>query len=152
MGIFATILGIPGLIGGLFGTLNGITSALSNAKIAAINATTEAQRIKANEAVLTLQARRDVMVAEAAHSPINGIVRALLSLGVVLILWKILVWDKVIGSFMGCAGLAGQAPACATFRTDVLSPEIWHVVMIVMGFYFLYDASTSITRIFASKK
>lgn len=150
--MFGALFAIPGLIAGLFSTLNGITSAISNAKIASINATTEAERIHANEAVLTLQARRDVMVAESARSPINGLVRAGLSLSVVAILLKILVWDKVIGSFVGCAGAAGKASSCITFATDPLSPEIWQVVMIVMGFYFLYDASATITRIFAGKK
>ncbi len=25
-------------------------------------------------------------------------------------------------------------------RTDALSPELWQVVMVVVGFYFLYEA------------
>ena len=57
MGFLSLIGGLPALISGMFGTINGITNAISNAKIAAINATTEEARIAAAEQVQTLQAR-----------------------------------------------------------------------------------------------
>ena len=44
-----------------------------------------------------------------------------------------LIWDKVLG------GLTGGT-------TDPLSPELWRVVMVVIGFYFLYEATRAVVR------
>lgn len=144
------ITGLPGLIKGLFGSIDGITAAISNTKIAAINATTEQERIHANEMVLTLQARRDVLIAESAHSKVNIYMRALISLGPTSVLLKIFLWDKVIGSLAGCSQAAHGT--CGKFTTDALDPNLWQVVMVVLGFYFVADTTQAVSRMFAQKK
>src|ERR1039458_4114904 len=102
MAFLAMLGSIPSLITGMFGTINGITSAISNQKIAVINATTEQDRIQAQERVNTLQARRDVLIAEAGSgSRINLIMRVVLAIGPASILLKVFLWDKVIGSLVG---------------------------------------------------
>lgn len=143
------LLSVPSLISGLFGTLNGITNAISNEKIALLTATTQQEQIAGNERIATLQQRRDVLIAEAGSSRLNIYVRAGLALGPLVILLKLFVWDKVIGSLVGCS----QAPAgtCGKFTTDPLDAHQWQVVMIVIGFYFLYEGGTSIARTFASR-
>lgn len=148
MGWLSLITSVPSLISGLFGTVNHITDAISNEKIAVVNATTEQDRIAAQERVNTLQARRDVMIAESAHSKINVWVRAFIAFGPASYLFKIFFWDKVIGSIMGCA--KGGAPwlmSCSSFTTDPIDGNLWQVVMIVLGFYFLADTGTAIARI-----
>jgi cadmium resistance protein CadD (predicted permease) len=151
--MFLTFLAsLPGILSGLFGTLNGITAAISNEKINAQNAATEQERIHAQERVNTLQARRDLMIAESAHSNLNIIVRSFIGGAVAIVLVKLLVWDKVVGSLVGCAGKAGAALRCATFNTDPLDDNQWKVISVVVGFYFLYEASTAVSRIFASKR
>lgn len=154
--LFSLLTAIPSLLSGLFGSINGITAAISNAQIAKIQATTQEEQIRATEVVDTLRARRDVMIAESAHSRLNIIMRFLIAFGPALILTKIFVWDKVIGSFYGCSGAGVAAEnlgrSCATFNTDVLDPNLWQVVMVVLGFYFLADASATVSRIFAARK
>lgn len=144
------LMAVPSLISGLFGTVNGITKAISDQKIAAMNATTEQERIHANEMVLTLQSRRDVLIAESAHSKLNIVMRFLISLGPCSVLLKIFFWDKVIGSLVGCSQAARGT--CGIFTTDPLDANLWQVIMVVLGFYFVADTSQSISRIFAAKK
>lgn len=125
-----------GLIPGAFTTINGITNAISNAKIASINATTEQDKIAAESTVETLQARRDVMVAEAGTKT-NGIMRFWIAIGPAFLLTKVFIWDKALGDYTGG-------------HTDSLDANLWGVITAVVGFYFLYDASTTIARIIKS--
>lgn len=129
------------LIPGAFSTINGITNAISNTKIAALNAKTDQERIAAEEQVKTLEVRRDVLVAESA-SPWNGLMRFMLALGPMVILNKLLIWDKVIGSFNHCSGKLGElnAVSCSTFRTDIIDSNTWWVITAVVGFYFLAES------------
>ena len=150
MGFLSLIGGLPALISGMFGTINGITNAISNQKIAAINATTQEAKIAAEEQVQTLQARRDVLIAEAGSgSRINLWMRVALAIGPAAILLKVFLWDKVIGSFAGCA----QAPpgTCGIFTTDPLDANLWQVITIVLGFYFVSEVTLGVTRIVKSK-
>lgn len=95
------------------------------------NATTERERIWARERRKGLEARRDVLNAEAGHRIgviINACFRAFLALPVGIVLWKVLVWDKALGQWTGG-------------RTDGLSTELWAVIGAVISFYFLYEIS-----------
>jgi hypothetical protein len=151
MWIISLLTAIPSLISGMFGTINGVSKALSDAKIAAINAKTAEEKIHADEQVSTLQARRDVLIGEAASgSRLNMIIRAGLALGPLAILLKVFLWDKVIGSLAGCSQAAKGT--CGQFVTDPLDPNLWNVVTIVLGFYFVSEISLGVSRIFSAKK
>lgn len=123
-----------GLIPSAFSTINSITSAISNAKIAAINATTDQERIAAEAEVETLQARRDVLIADAAQSHVDIYIRSLIAIGPAVYLTKIFIWDKVLNAW-------------TNGNTDPLDPNLWNVIMVVLGFYFLATASISISKI-----
>lgn len=144
--MWSILTAIPGLLSGLFGTLNHITDAIANEKINARNAQTEDERIAANERIKTLETKRDVLIAEAGVSRANIWVRMVLALPVAVVLFKLMVWDKVVGSFVGCSGrtLPGT---CGTFLTDPLDDNQWRIIFIVVGFYFLYEGGMAITRI-----
>jgi hypothetical protein len=139
--MLATILALPGLLAGLFGTINGLTAAISNEKIAALTATTQQEQIAANERVATLQQRRDVLIADAAHGSWDIWIRTTIALGPTIYLFKIFAIDKVIGPALGYE-----------WSTDRLDPNLWQVVMVVLGFYFLSETSTKVARIFAARK
>lgn len=146
MGIFSALLAIPGLISGMFGTINGITNAISNQKIAVINAATEQERITAQERVNTLQARRDVLIAEAGSgSRLNLIIRSLIAIGPASVIVKLFFWDKVIGSLVGCSQAARGT--CGIFTTDALDVNMWTVITVVLGFYFVSEVSIGVARI-----
>ena len=144
--MWALITGIPGLIAALFGSINHITDAIANEKIVALNATTEQEKIASSERIKSLELRRDVMIAEAGSSRLNIVIRSIIALGPASVLLKIFFWDKTIGSFVGCAGRTAPG-TCSTFVTDALDPNLWQVVSIVLGFYFLYEGGVGIARI-----
>jgi hypothetical protein len=136
--LLALLGGLPAILAGLFGTINGVTRAISDEKIAALTATTQQEQIAANERVETLQARRDVLIADAAHGSLDIWIRTIVAIGPALYLLKIFLWDKVMGPITHGS-------------TDPLDPNLWNVVMVVLGFYFLSETSTRVTRIFKSR-
>src|ERR1700742_354611 len=97
------IFSLPAMITGMFSTIDNVTKAISNEKINARNAQTEEERIAADERVKSLEAKRDLMIAESGVTKANIIVRSAAAVPIVIVLWKLLVWDKVVGSLAGCA-------------------------------------------------
>jgi len=143
--MWGLLTSLPGLISGLFGSINHITDAIKDEKIALLNATTDQERIASQERISALEQRRAVMIAEAPISRINLYVRAFLGLPSGIVIWKLLVWDKVVGSFVGCSGPTAPG-TCKTFNTDALDAHQWQIIMIVVGFYFLYETGMGVTR------
>lgn len=123
-----------GLIPSAFTALGQITSAISNAKIAQISATTQQDQIAATERVTTLEAQRDLMVADAAHSNLDIYIRSLIAIGPTAYLTKIFLWDKVL-------------QAWTNGSTDPIDANLWTVIMTVLGFYFLHSVITTTARI-----
>src|ERR1700722_19786691 len=120
--MLALLTAIPSLISGLFGTVNGITNALANEKIAALNATTDQERVAAQERVNSLSIQRDVLVADAAHSKLDLYMRSMIAFGPACYILKIFLWDKVLATW-------------TNGRTDPIDPNLWTVVMVILGFY-----------------
>lgn len=153
MGLLAMLGGLPALLGQLFGTVNHLTDAIANEKIAAMGAQTDQERIAAQERVNSLTLRRDALIAEAGVSRLNIYVRTGLAVGPLAVLLKIFLFDKAIGPFFGCVGrLEGEAAkACHMFTTDAMDANLWQVVSVVVGFYFLTELSLGVARRFGSK-
>ncbi len=120
---------------GLIDPISRIATAILDAKKVVVNAKTEQEKIAAEERVKTLEARKDVLVAESATTRANVWVRTFIALPVGILFWKVYVYDKAFGQWTGG-------------RTDALSPELWNVIMVVVGFYFLYEIGSSVARIF----
>ena len=128
------ILSILPLIPGLFTTVNGITTAISNERLKLIQAKTDQEKIASQERISSLQAKRDVLIAESGRSNINAIIRGSIGGSVAFLLGKIYVWDKALGEWTGG-------------RTDALDPNLWNVIMATIGFYFMYEAAVNTARI-----
>lgn len=116
-------------------TISGITAAISNQHIALINATTEQDKNVILGNIAQLQAQQAVLVADSQRSNFDIYVRSALGVSVLAIIVKLLIWDKVIGSLMGCVGKAGEAASCLIFNTDKLSDHDWWLIVTVVGFY-----------------
>lgn len=112
-----------GLIPGALNTVNGITNAISNERIALLNAKTDQERIASEEKIATLQAQRDVLVEDAKHSNFDIWIRGAFTAGPIFVLNKIFIWDK---AFDG---------------TTLLSDQLWNVIYIVIGFYFVHSTA-----------
>jgi hypothetical protein len=113
----------------LINPLSTIASKIVEARIATANATTDREKIAAEERVKTLEQRRAVLVAESG-SRTNQFIRAGFALPFVIYNSKLVVWDKVLG--LG--------------TTDGLSPELFQIELACIGFYFLYDIVARLRR------
>jgi hypothetical protein len=116
---------------GLINPLAALAGKIADARMAAQNAVTDRERIAAEERVKDLEARRAVLVAEAAGSRVNVVMRAAIAFGPTVYLLKIFIWDKVLK--LGA--------------TDSLSGELWQVVTAVIGFYFLYEGAIGVAKV-----
>ena len=126
-----------GLIPGVFSTITGITNAITNEKINLAQSQTESDRIASQQKIASLQAKRDVLIAESGTSRINAFIRASIGGSVAFVLAKIFVWDKALGDYTGG-------------HTDALDPNLWNVIMATIGFYFIYEGTVNATRIWKS--
>lgn len=112
--------------GGIVGQIGKELNAAYKSKLAAKNNT---ERVEADKVISTLQARKDVLVAES-RSRWNIAFRAFLALPFGLFVWKAVVWDKLLG--LGA--------------TDDLSADLWNLMMVVYGFYFVYETASLFKR------
>jgi hypothetical protein len=115
--MFAIITSLLGLVD----PIARIAGKIADARIAATQATTDKERIEQEERVKALEARRDVLRAES-DGRVNSAIRALLAAPVIVFLWKVIIWDKVL----------------ALGTTDDLSENLWYVAMMVLGFYYVH--------------
>jgi hypothetical protein len=100
------------------------------------NAETAQQRIAAEERIKTLEAQRDVLVAETANGGLSSWIRPLFALPFVIYIWVLVVWDKLICNWAGWS--------CAT---DPLGDNLTDIMMIVIGAYFIGRSAEKVTRI-----
>lgn len=129
--MFSWLSLIP-VVGKLFDTVSSVTNRLTDARIAAIQAGTEVERIRWEGEVKSLEARLTVLTA-ALNSPYGALViipQFLLGMAVVIIMWKIVVYDQALGQW-------------TSGRTNALGNDVWDFIKIVTGFYFV---STWLTR------
>lgn len=136
--MISAILGGLKFLTGFSDAITSIGRAISDAKIAGINAKTQEEKIAADERVKTLEARRDVLVADSSQSKANIYVRTFIALPIGILFWKIFVWDKAFGQW-------------TSGRTDALSPELWDVIKVVIGFYFLYEGVVGLSKVWKQK-
>lgn len=119
------MLTILGLITGLAGPIATIAGKILDHKTALAQAQSDDERNKLNAAIEELHAQQAVLVAEAG-SRLNAIIRGLMAFPVMVLLWKLLVYDKALGQWTGG-------------YTDPLGSDLWKIVAAVIAFYFLYD-------------
>ena len=108
--------------GGIIGQIGGELNKAYKARLTAQN---NSERIAADKSIAGLEARKAVLVAEAKTSW-NVLFRAVLALPFALFVWKVIVWDKILG--LG--------------TTDDIGPDMYNLMMVVYGFYFVYETAT----------
>lgn len=123
------------LLPGLFQTINSVTNAIANEKIALLKAQTTEDKTASQERINTLEAKRDLMLADSQHSSLDSWVRAGLTIGPAAYITKIYLWDKVLATWTHGS-------------TEPVTTDQWQVMMAVIGFYFVYSGAVSVARIF----
>ena len=87
-----------------------------------LDAANDADRIRTDERIAVLRAHADEIRAARQHLLVR-LVQALFAGPFVVFLWKVIVYDKVLG--MGA--------------TDGLSPQLWQVFMVILGGFFVLE-------------
>ncbi len=111
------------LLGLVSGPLSSISNDIKEAYQSKLNAKNDQERIAADERLALLEARKTTILAAQA-SPVERWVRPAISLPFVLYINKLVIYDKLLGWGV----------------TDNLSPDLWQILWIVLGSYFV-DAS-----------
>lgn len=134
---------ILGFITGLAGPLSQIVNKIIGLKIAQTTAETDKARMAYEQQIEEAEGRKAVLIAEAGNriaGVINASTRGSFAIAASIIVWKLLVWDKAIGSLDGCSGSAAASiKECSIYRTDPLDVNQWYIILAVIAFYFGYD-------------
>lgn len=116
------------LLPSVFTTISSITAAISNAKIAQINASSAEEQAAIQAKIDQLQSQRDVLIADSSQSSLDMWIRAGFAIPLMLYFGKIFAWDKVWASW-------------PTYTTDPLETNNMWLATAVVGFYFLYSTA-----------
>ena len=146
--MLATILGfITGLAGPIAQTIGKIT----DLKLAQVQAASDSEKARINLEIQESQDRKAALIAEAGTrlgSTIHALLRLGFAIGPLAVLNKIFLWDKVVGSFVGCSGnmTEGMWDKCKIYVTDSLDIYLWGVITAIVAFYFVYDMTAGRRR------
>jgi hypothetical protein len=137
MGLWDLISIIPNA----FKTVDNVTNAIRDLQLAKVQAGTEKEKAAIQERIDQLHEIRLANESDNnAVNKLNQIARfVLFGLPASLVIWKLLVFDKVIGSLVKCSGPVAPmlVDSCKVFRTDSLDPNMWWVIIAAAGFYLV---------------
>lgn len=102
------------------GGIKAIGGELRAAYEAKLKAQTDAEKLAAEETIARLEAQQAVIIAEQGRW-LTAWVRPMIAAPFVIYIWKLVVWDKVLGYG----------------ATDDLSPQLWQMMTIIITAYFL---------------
>lgn len=113
------------MIGAILSWLGGsgikaIGGELRAAYEAKLKAQTDQQKLEAEETIARLEAQQSILIAEQGRW-LTAWVRPAIAAPFVIYIWKLIIWDKVFGYG----------------STDNLSPELWQMMTVIIGAYFL---------------
>ncbi len=108
------------LLGLLSGPLSDISNDLKEAYQSKLDAKNNSERIAADERIALLESRRATILA-AQSDRYERFVRIGFAFPFIAYVNKLVLWDKVLGWGV----------------TDGLSPELYQIMMIVLGGYFV---------------
>lgn len=142
MGIMSAVLGFVtgGPVGALLGVakdfigpLEQVFKNIEDTKVALARAANESEKnqLEAKLGALQIQAQvlqtRANLQAEESHSSrLNIMIRSWIGAGPAFLLTKIFVYDKALGQW-------------THGTTDALDANLWQVIMVVLGFYFIHE-------------
>jgi hypothetical protein len=144
---------------GLGPVVQAITGKITDLKMAKIKAESDIDKATIQAQIEEAHDKRAVLVAQAGHR-IGALFLSLMQLAFVIpaavYINKILIWDKVIGAFDGCAGVVKVLPskagyvkyqACqAMYTTDPIDQNMWWIILAIVSFLFVTTIKNRFTR------
>lgn len=111
------------------GGIKAIGEQLRGAYEAKLKAQTDAEKLAAEETIARLEAQQSILLAEQGRW-LTAWVRPAIALPFVIYIWKLIIYDKVL----------------AWGATDNLSPELWQMMTVIIGAYFLTRPFETVLR------
>ncbi len=115
------------------GGLSTITKAIGDAQARKLAAVGDANRIEADQEIVTLKAKRDVLIAEIGVGGWKAGPRPVMGWSVALFIFDIFVVERVLG--------IGKTTDLAS-----LGPELIAILMLIIGAYFTDRTITKLKR------
>lgn len=136
------MLSILGFLTGLGPLIAQVSNKILELRMKQTESKSDVEKAKISAELEALHDRKAVLIAEAGNkfsATCNNIVRTTIGLSVAIFISKVFVWDKTLGSLVGCSGRLTDAlkQACSTFTTDGLDPTLAGLVVAVSAFYLL---------------
>ena len=104
----------------LIDPISAITREIGRTRVELEKEKNTERRIELEGEVAALNAQQSVLIHTQQYF-LNRLARFLLTVPIIVILWKLFIWDKVLGWGV----------------TDPLGADLWDVLKIVMGGYFV---------------
>lgn len=111
------------------GGIKAIGAELRGAYEAKLKATNDHEKLEAEQNIARLEAQQSILLAEQGRW-LTAWVRPAIALPFVIYLWKLILYDKVL----------------AWGATDNLSPELWNMMTVIIGAYFLTRPLETVLR------
>lgn len=109
--------------------LPAILDQIAKERTKQLDAKTEQEKIASAERLKVLEAKKEVIL-KSQDERIGEWVRLAWALPFIVYIWKLLLWDKVLG----------------WGATDALSPTLEYIMWTVLGGYFILSATSKITK------
>jgi hypothetical protein len=123
-------LGIIGQILGFMPSIAGIANKIADTKVALARVEGDRERERLTAELGMLEAQVNLQAREADYTQLNVIMRCGFALPIIIVIWKILVWDQTLQ--------LGSTPA--------LGQDVWNLIYIVAGFYFVHSVAQLVRR------
>ena len=128
-------------VGKFFDFGNNVTNAIRDLQLSKVQAKSDKEKAEIQERIDQLNAISAVNQSDnTATNKLSQFARfVLFGLPAGLAIWKLVVFDKIIGSLLKCAGPVAPVymDSCKIFRTDPLDANMWWVIGAAVGFYLI---------------
>jgi hypothetical protein len=132
---------IPNLISGaqtISGSIADVMNKRTELEAKKVEAKNNVERAKIEQEIAAVDARKDVLIAEAqAGIRNNSVIRNFIGFSIATLIFKVFVINLSIGPIAGCVGDRTGQPGCYIFTMDNIPLEMAGLLGIVTAFYFL---------------
>jgi len=133
----------------LGGPINNVIKNIRYLGVTELITKSSMEKARIKQEIAEAENRKAILIAEAGDRialMLTATMRTFIAIGPAAFIFKIFMWDKVIGSIVGCTGDTQLKPECQVYITDPLDSNLWWVVIAVISFYLAYDIAARIRR------
>ena len=123
-------LGIISQLLGFAPSIASIANKIADTRVALAKTDNDRERDRLNAELAMLENKAQLQAKESEHTSLNVIMRCGFAFPIIIVLWKILVWDQTLQ--------LGSTPD--------LGDKVWNLIYIVASFYFLHSVTQLLKR------